>query len=110
MKAETKKHLSIALALTAAGLSGLAYYRHQEKERPHRLLEQLKERLNSRGRCESAWINYTPHKTKQYGETHVGYDGGITIMENNRPVYYEFFIDKKTGETIKLEQKMPPTE
>lgn len=110
MKKETKQQLSLLVTISAIGLGGYALYRQHEKERPHRLLEQLKERLSTRGRCENAWINYTPHKTRHYGETHIGYDGGITIMEHDRPVYYEFFIDKKTGETIKLEQKMPPTE
>lgn len=109
MNKKQKRCLIIALGSVAAtGIAGICIHQHNEHTLPQRLLEALKERLSDLGRCDNAWINYEAHKTKLYGETHIGYDGGITIIENDRPVYYEFFIDKNTGETIQLKQKTPP--
>ena len=106
---DKKRIVLTTLATGAIGGVGILLYRQYEKDRPHRLLEQLKQRLASRGHCDNAWINYTPHHTTHFGETHFGYDGGLTLIENNQPVYYEFFIDKRTGETIQLERKTAPT-
>lgn len=106
---KTTKILTTVTCLSAISGGAIIAYRQYEKNRPHRLLEQLKHRLATRGQCRDAWINYTPHHTTHFGETHFGYDGGLTLIEHGTPVYYEFFIDKKTGETIQLERKEATT-
>lgn len=95
------------LGLSAAIIAGGAYLGHHyyEKKRPHILLNHLKKRFRNQGKIETSWINCTPIKTHEFGEYHVGYNGGLMIQETDGPHYYEFFVDKHTGELIELNEK-----
>ncbi|EKU27868.1 hypothetical protein [Catellicoccus marimammalium] len=104
---EKKEFIGLTL-LSSAVVAGGAYlgHRYYEKNRPHWLLNRLKKELSQYGTIENSWINCTPVTTKDFGEVHTGYHGGIALKEENQPLtYYEFFIDKKTGELIEFTTK-----
>lgn len=102
-----KKQLLLFSTGLATGVA-LICYRRYKKELPNRLLENIKQELSVLGKIDSSWIDCTLQPYHDGEQTFKGYRGGITIIKNDQPIYYEFFVDAKSRSLITLNEVDQP--
>ncbi|HBF73687.1 MAG TPA: hypothetical protein DDW71_00295 [Lactobacillus sp.] len=69
---------------------------------PNDILNSVKQAFRKESTIEGAWINEHPYKHAQFAIHTMVYSGGLSRMEDNKLVSYEFIADAKTGSILKM--------
>jgi len=64
------------------------------------VLKKVKAEFSRGGSIEGSWIDYDPIEFDRYQSKPLVYLGGITRLEENQRVYYQFAADIYTGDIL----------
>lgn len=84
-------------------LMGKSVFNHQYLT-PNAILDEVKQAFRKESTIEGAWINEHPHKHSQFAIHTMVYSGGLSRMEDEKLVSYEFIADAKTGSILKMQR------
>ncbi|MTV82619.1 hypothetical protein [Secundilactobacillus folii] len=68
------------------------------------ILERVKQAFRKESAIEGAWINEHPHQHAQFAVHTMVYTGGISRLEDQKLVQYQFTADAKTGSILKIKR------
>lgn len=68
----------------------------------HKVLQDVKDYLNADGAVEGAWIELKTINVERYNHIQNVYYGGVSRMENNKLVQYEFYANPINGDIITI--------
>ena len=71
---------------------------------PDAILAQVKQAFRKESTIEGTWIDEHPHKHAQFAIHTMVYGGGLSRLEDNQLVSYEFIADAKTGSILKMQR------
>lgn len=71
---------------------------------PNDILSKVKQAFRKESTIEGAWIDEHPHKHAQFAIHTMVYSGGLSRMEDEKLVSYEFIADAKTGSILKMQR------
>lgn len=63
-------------------------------------VKSLFEASETNGPIEGSWIELQPLDTERYGQTQKVFYGGVSRLENNQVIQYEFMANAYTGEVL----------
>lgn len=82
------------------GAAGTLLYKENKPLNAGKILENVKSVFASQGEVVGSWIDYDPVEYSGFDSRPLVYAGGITRLEDNRPVHYSFTADIYSGEII----------
>lgn len=69
---------------------------------PRKVLFDIKKVLKKDAGFYDGWIEHKTVPFQKFSLTYAAYHGGILKKENAKLVYYEFWVDSKTGSILKI--------
>lgn len=68
------------------------------------ILEKVKQAFRKESAIEGAWINEKPRQHTEFAIHTMVYTGGLSRLEDQKLVQYEFTADAKTGSILKIKR------
>ncbi|MCY3036393.1 hypothetical protein QP173_05370 [Aerococcus urinae] len=107
---DQKQNYALAGSLFACGLviGGVAAALIYDQVQAHKakdgmeVLEAVKDHFKKDGDIEGSWIELQPVHVNRFGQEQKLYYGGISRLENNKVVQYEFYADAITGNIVDI--------
>jgi len=100
---ERQNNLKEALLLTTGIILGAAtviFYKENKTVNAGKALNQVRQIFKAQGPIEGSWIDYEPVAYEAYESKPLVYIGGISRIENNKVVTYQFACDIYTGDIL----------
>lgn len=97
--------LSLFLGIGVGLLTGALTTSFIQKKRflsPNEVLKTIKRSFLKEGPIEGSWIEFHRIPLQKFAIKSEGYVGGITRIEDNEVVQYEFIADAMTGSVIEV--------
>lgn len=76
----------------------------QKNLRADDVLQIVKDEFLKEGPIEGSWINFEKQPLRKFAVHSEGYEGGITRLEDDQLVTYEFLADAKTGTVLDIKR------
>lgn len=95
----------IAIGIGIGLLSGVAstlLIKNKQNLSADLILQRIKKAFLKEGPIEGSWISFEKQPVRKFAVRTEGYNGGITRLEDNRLVTYEFLADAKTGSVLDI--------
>lgn len=95
----------IAIGIGIGLLSGVAstlLIKNKQNLSADLILQRIKKAFLKEGPIEGSWISFEKQPVRKFAVHTEGYNGGITRLEDNRLVTYEFLADAKTGSVLDI--------
>ncbi|MDO4903599.1 MAG: PepSY domain-containing protein [Limosilactobacillus sp.] len=96
----------LPITLGASGLAGFWAGKLIGK-RPFsagRALKMIREKFSKEGTITGSWIDHHAVPFQRYAIKSSAYQGGLTRLEDGKPVNYEFKVDAYTGTLLEMER------
>lgn len=99
------QHLSLLslLSILFGFIMGKSLFNRQYMT-PNAILERVKQAFRKESTIAGAWIDEHPHQHAQFAIHTMVYSGGLSRLEDNQLVAYEFIADAKTGSILKMKR------
>lgn len=85
-----------------SGLTASLFYRKNKTMDADSVLSQVKEAFLKEGPIEGSWIHFEKEPLQKFAIKSKTYTGGITRLEDNTHVQYEFIADAYTGTVLDI--------
>lgn len=95
----------IAIGMGIGFLSGIVstlLIKNKQNLSADLILQRIKKAFLKEGPIEGSWISFEKQPVRKFAVHTEGYNGGITRLEDNRLVTYEFLADAKTGSVLDI--------
>lgn len=87
------------------GVASTLFMKHyKQKLSADTILQSVKKAFLKEGPIEGSWINFEKQPVRKFAVHTEGYNGGITRLEDNHLVTYEFLADAKTGSVLDIKR------
>ncbi|MFV0557899.1 MAG: hypothetical protein ACK5MW_04590 [Enterococcus sp.] len=99
----------VALGATLGVITGTAatlYCKKKQHLSADRVLDLVKLDFLKEGAIEGSWINFEKQPIRKFAVHTQAYSGGITRMEDDQLVSYEFLADTKTGTVLDISREV----
>ncbi|GAA3018364.1 PepSY domain-containing protein [Tetragenococcus solitarius] len=97
----------IAIGVGIGLLSGIAsvlFIKNKQRLSADDILQHIKKAFLKEGPIEGSWINFERQPVRKFAVHTEGYNGGITRLEDDHLVTYEFLADAKTGSVLDIQR------
>lgn len=96
--------LSSLLLVTGAaiGAASVLLYKENRPKKPGVVLEEAKQQFSKTGTIEGSWINYETLEYPHIDSKPLVYIGGISRLEEDKLVQYQFVCDAYSGEILDI--------
>lgn len=93
---------SIAVGSVVATATVTALYWHHRNRilKPNRTLEKIKKEFSKTYSVTGSWIEMKPTLYKESENVQTVYYGGLSLLEENKHVQYEFIANAKSGAVV----------
>ncbi|BCA86486.1 peptidase [Enterococcus saigonensis] len=100
-----KGGLALGMSVGLVGGMASAFWLQQKRTlRADNVLHIVKEEFLKEGPIEGSWINFEKQPLRKFAIHSEGYEGGITRLEDDQLVTYEFLADAKTGTVLDVKR------
>lgn len=96
--------IGIGIGLLSGIASTLLINQYKKKLSADDILKRIKKAFLKEGPIEGSWINFEKQPVRKFAIQTEGYNGGITRLEDNHLVTYEFWADAKTGSVLDIQR------
>lgn len=96
--------IGVGIGLLSGIASTLLINQHKQKLSADSILQRVKKAFLKEGPIEGSWINFEKQPVRKFAVHTEGYNGGITRLEDNHLVTYEFLADAKTGSVLDIKR------
>ncbi|KFN92913.1 PepSY domain-containing protein [Tetragenococcus muriaticus] len=96
--------IGVGIGLLSGIASTLLINQYKKKLSADDILKRIKKAFLKEGPIEGSWINFEKQPVRKFAIQTEGYNGGITRLEDNHLVTYEFWADAKTGSVLDIQR------
>lgn len=82
------------------GAASVAFYKENRALNAGKVLNQVRTMFSAQGPIEGSWIDYEAVEYERFDSQPLVYIGGISRIEDNRLVQYQFACDIFTGDIL----------
>lgn len=90
----------------ATGIATTIWVKNRNALKADDILDKVKTAFLEEGSIEGSWINFEKQPIRKFAVHSDAYSGGITRMEDNQLVMYEFLADTKTGTVLEIQRSL----
>lgn len=97
----------VAIGVGIGLLSGIAstlFIKNKQRLSADDILQGIKKAFLKEGPIEGSWINFEKQPVRKFAVRTEGYNGGITRLEDNHLITYEFVADARTGSVLDIKR------
>lgn len=96
--------IGVGIGLLSGIASTLLINQYKKKLSADDILKRIKKAFLKEGPIEGSWIHFEKQPVRKFAIQTEGYNGGITRLEDNHLVTYEFWADAKTGSVLDIQR------
>lgn len=102
---EFKNGLTIGLGIgLLTGVTAALFTKRKQQLAADDVLKKIKQQFLKEGPIEGSWINFEKKPIRKFAIHTEGYSGGITRLEDERLITYEFLADANTGSVLDIKR------